>query len=192
MLRCLKAEIVWWSQTINCCIHWFSYFGYISMYNKSRKEIYGRCIFHHRPRAIPGIGNVSWYASFTKKQGGICWHSKLAWPKASKVKARITNSILISIILQVWHVWPLCRIWRSFWDILDMISSMRQRSTQNSIKMRSNHEFECTKMKPSSRRSKRIYGSPNLEPGHRRYGTWKFPCLGKSGLTGFGHLSDRF
>ena len=25
--------------------------------------------------------NVSWYASFTKKQGGICWHSKLAQDK---------------------------------------------------------------------------------------------------------------
>ena len=123
--------------------------------------------------------------------GGICWHSKLAWPKASKVKARITNSILISIILQVWQVWPLCRIWRSFWDILDMISLMRQRSIQNSIKMRSNHEFECTKMKPSSRRSKRIYGSPNLESGPRRYSTCKFSRLGKSGLTGFGNRSDR-
>ena len=122
--------------------------------------------FRHCPWAIPAIGNVSWYASFSKKQGGICWHSKLAWPKASKIKAKITNSILIPIIVQVWHVWPLCRIWRSFWDILDMISSMRQRSIQNSIKMRSNHEFECTKMKPSSRRSKgymdRLIWSPDV------------------------------
>ena len=121
-----------------------------------------------------------------------CWQLKLAWPKASKINAKIANSILTSIILQVWHVWPLCSIWRSFWDILDMIPSIRQRRIQNSLKMRTNHEFECTKMKPSLRRLKRIYGSPNLESGCGRYGVWKFPCLGKSGLTGLGDRSDRF
>ena len=52
---------------------------------------------------------------------------------------------------------------------------------QNSIKMRSNYGFECTKIMPLSRRSKRIYESPNLESRHRRYDTWKFPYQGKSG-----------
>ena len=45
--------------------------------------------------------DVSWYANFTKKQGGICWHSKLAWPKVGKINAKIANSILTLIILQV-------------------------------------------------------------------------------------------
>ena len=73
-----------------------------------------------------------------------------------------------------------------------MISSMRQRQIQNSIKMKLNHEFECTKMKPSSRRSKRIYESPDLESGRRRYDDRKFSYLGKSGLTELGDRSDRF
>jgi len=136
--------------------------------------------------------DVSWYANFTKKQGGICWHSKLAWPEVGKIKAKIANSILTLIILQVWHIWPLCRIWRSFWDILDMISSMRQRWAQKDIKMRSNYEFQCTKTKPSSRRSKRTYGSPNSESGYRSYGARKFAYLCKTGLTGYGDRSDRF
>ena len=144
------------------------------------------------PEQFQPLGMFLGTQALPRNRGGICWHSKLAWPKASKIKAKITNSTLIPIIVQVWHVWPLCRRRRSLWDILDMISSMRQRSIQNSIKMRSNHEFESTKMKPSSIRSKWIYGSSNLESRQRRYGTWKFPCLSKSGLTGFGHRSDRF
>ena len=59
-----------------------------------------------------------------------CWHSKLAWLEVGKIKAKISNLILTLIILQVWRIWPLCRICRLFWDILDMISSMRQKWAQ--------------------------------------------------------------
>ena len=131
-----------------------------------------------------------------QETGGICWHSKLAWPKASKVKVRITNSILISIILQVWHVWPLCRIWRSFWDILDMISSMRQRSIQNSIKMRSNHELSAPRWSPHRDDRNEYMDRLIWSPDVGNMATGSFPvCINLvcpdlvTGLTGFGQIS---
>ena len=136
--------------------------------------------------------DVSWYANFTKKQGGHMLILKIGMTWSRQDEGQNSQFNINSYFLQVSHVWPLCRIWRSFWDILNMISSMRQRWTQKGIKMRSNHVFECTKTKPSSRRSKQTYGSPNSESGCRSYGARKFAYLGKTSLTGFGNRSDRF
>jgi hypothetical protein len=54
-----------------------------------------------------------------------------------------------------------------------------QRYNKNRSKMRSNHWFECTRMKPLSRWSKWIYGSPNLESEWENYDDLKILILRK-------------
>jgi hypothetical protein len=81
------------------------------------------------------------------------------------------------IFIQVWHVYTLCRTWELSLDISNIICKEIQRCPKTSSKMGSNYWFECTRMKPSSRRSKWTYGWTNLESVWGNNGDMKFATL---------------
>jgi hypothetical protein len=52
---------------------------------KKVKLVCYTCV-QRRSCAVLGLVSISWYASFTKKQGGICLHPKVARFEISEVK----------------------------------------------------------------------------------------------------------
>ena len=51
--------------------------------------------------AILAWRSVSWYASFTKKQGGICWHTKLAYNRFARQSGQTGQTCRINRSRQV-------------------------------------------------------------------------------------------
>ena len=96
----------------------------------------------HYSCAVLGLVNISWYASFTKKQGGICSHPKVARFKICETKVRITNLVLALDIMQVWLGYVFYRTGGSSWVFWMWFHWKGQRSIWSNVNMRSSHEFK--------------------------------------------------
>jgi hypothetical protein len=92
-------------------------------------------------------------------------------------KGKMSSLASKLIFIQVWHVYALCKTWGLFLDISNIIYKEIRRCPKTYSKMRWNYLFEYTRMKPSSRQSKRTYRWPNLESIWENYGDLKFATL---------------
>ena len=149
--------------------------------------------------------DVSWYARFTKKQWGICWHSKLAWPEVGKINAKIANSILTLIILQV-GIYDHCAgyvdrfgifwIWFHQWD-----KDGHKKASRWGQIMGFNAPRRSPRRDDQNGHMDRLIRSPGVRVmAPESSPIWAkpvWPVLAavqheESGLTGFGGRSDRF
>jgi hypothetical protein len=177
MLFAGKADIFSGWIIIKLCTTIDFYFDHIDMLMQDVRPCMWPMFMGHRLYAILVSEYVFYFASYTRKIGGMCWQSKLSSMKICGIKAKMSSLTPKLIFIQVWHVYALCMTWGLFLDISNIIYKEIQRYPKTISKMGSTYWFECTSMKPSSRQSKRKYGWPNLESVWGNCGDVKFSTL---------------